>query len=218
MNRRHFADMRVYSNKLHGAESSLRSSSPPPLCLAHKNPPLVRILSQINLVYILPHYLLEIPYNIHPSTPEPCRKSLFFTFYDQHFIRFFLFLCHPCYMSRPSYPWYDHRNNIPRRVQLMVLLKIFSPSSLTPSFSVSSIPLRTTFNCLQFVQKKFITPLNIPASNMVSRRVLRRATDVISCALFYEIQYVSSWVWTVGLYHLISVVDVPLLWPQISCR
>jgi hypothetical protein len=97
----------------------------------HKSPPLVPILSQINLIYTIPSYLSKIHFNIvHPPTPWSSQWSLSIWLSHQYPICISR-LSYSCYMPCPPHPpWLDHSNYTWRRVQAMKLLIMqFSPTS-----------------------------------------------------------------------------------------
>jgi len=80
---------------------------------AHNSPPLVPILSQVYPVHNFPPYFAKIQSNvIRPSIPRSSKRSLPFRFSDQN-IECTSYLCHVCYMPRPSHSSsLDHPKNI----------------------------------------------------------------------------------------------------------
>jgi len=111
-------------NKLHEAESFLRSHYSPSQEISHllwnlkvhyhvhKNLLLTHILSQMNPVHMLPPYFHKFHSDIIPSTPRSSKWSHRFTFYNQNTVCISP-LYHACYMFHPSHPpSFDHPNNI----------------------------------------------------------------------------------------------------------
>ena len=110
------------------------------------------ILSQVNPFHNFSSYFFAIHWNtVHPATPRPSKRSLFFTFPSQNRLRISLF-SHTCNNPRPSQPpWLDHPNNL--------LIAEFFPAScyffpltskrvLHPAKSKSPLTLTSTCHTL----------------------------------------------------------------------
>jgi len=89
----------------------------------HNSPPLVSVLNHMNPVHTLQTYFPKIHPNKFPSTLRSSEWSFNLRFSDQNFVHSSQF-SNPCYMPSPSYPWFDHPNNIWWSVQVMKLLNI----------------------------------------------------------------------------------------------
>jgi hypothetical protein len=104
----------------------------------HKDPPLVPILSNINLH---PPLLFKICSNINlPFKPGCSKWSLPFKFSGQNCLLIYN-LSHAYYMLRPSHtPCFDHHNNSWRRVNIWILsLCNFFHPAIRPTFSLLGV-------------------------------------------------------------------------------
>jgi hypothetical protein len=142
----------------------ISSWSPPPPVMEPEGsspcshePPLVLILSEMNRIHILTHYLLNIHLSIILSTTWFIKWSLSFRFSCQHFV-FISHIYHACCMPRPSHhPSFGHPSNMKWSVEVMKLLTMQSspasyvhlfssaPCSQTPSTCVLSLVWKTKF-------------------------------------------------------------------------
>jgi hypothetical protein len=98
----------------------------------NKSPPLDPILSQLNPVRPIDHYLPKVLLNIIlPPTPRSSHWSLTFGPPNQNPVNTSP-LPHACYMSRPPHsPWFNHPNNIRWRIQAVkFIIMQFSPLSV----------------------------------------------------------------------------------------
>jgi hypothetical protein len=89
----------------------------------HKSPPLVPILSQINLIHTIPSYLSKIRFKYCPPTYALVFLVVSFLLAFPPISYMHSSSPHSCYLPCPSHPcWRDHSNYTWRRVQVMKLL------------------------------------------------------------------------------------------------
>jgi hypothetical protein len=108
----------------------------------HKSPPLDPILSQPNPVRPIHPYLPKVHFNvILPPTPRSSQWSLAFGPPNKNPVNTFP-LSHACHMSSPPHsPWFNHPNNIRRRIQIMKLINMqYSPLFIFLSFRSKCLP------------------------------------------------------------------------------
>ena len=98
-----------------------------------KSSPPVHILSQINPVHAPQFHFLKIYLNtILSSTPVSSKWSFSLRF-SHHNPLYTSLLPSMCYMPRPSYSRFGHANNICWEIQIIKLLIMWSPLSVTSS-------------------------------------------------------------------------------------
>jgi hypothetical protein len=123
----------------------------------HNSPPLALNLSQINPVRRLQSYFSKIECNIIilPPAPRSSTQSLPFSFIDLNSVCI-SHLYHKSYTPCPSHPtWFNHLNNIWRRVQIMMLFIMKFLRAIPPLFPsyvqiFSSASYSHTSNCVLF--------------------------------------------------------------------
>jgi hypothetical protein len=144
-------------------------------CRHHKSPSLVRIISHMNPVRTCQPYFHKIHVNITlPSTPRSLRVVSSPRVSNQNFVRI-SHLLHPCYKPHPSHPpWFEHPNNIRRRLQIMELLIM----QLSPP-SCHFVLLRSRYSPKHCV----LSVLNITQSTFQDLAVLPHVSDRYSLYL-----------------------------------
>jgi hypothetical protein len=157
---------------------------------AHKNPPLVPILSQIGPVHTIPSYLSMIHFNIATHLRLGLLSGLFP--FDFSSISYMHSSClHLCYMPCLSHPpWLDHSNYTWRRAQVMKFL--IMQFSLTSRHFLSLL-LSTLFsNTLSLCSSLIMRPSFAPAIALVCYRAFNmwlHLSTVWNCATHYVIQF-----------------------------